>query len=81
MTRSVLLGAYDTLLMCQVPARIASGKTQVELADLLKRPQSFVSKFENGDRRLDVVEFVEICRALQVDPLPIIKSVYRALDV
>ena len=50
--------------------------TQVELADQLQRPQSFVSKFENGDRRIDVVEFIEICRALGVDPADIVKLVH-----
>jgi transcriptional regulator with XRE-family HTH domain len=76
MTRSVFFGAYETLLACLVEARKASGITQVELADQLKRPQSFVSKFENGDRRIDVVEFIEICRALGVDPAGIVKSVH-----
>ncbi len=80
MTRSVFLGAYDTLLMCLVEARNASGKTQVELAGLLKRPQSFVSKFESGDRRLDVIEFLEICRALNADPYPIISSILSSFE-
>lgn len=80
MTRSVFLGAYGTLLALLVEARKASGKTQVELAKLLKRPQSFVSKFESGDRRLDVVEFLEVCRALNIDPVPIVNSVASSLE-
>jgi transcriptional regulator with XRE-family HTH domain len=62
-----------------VEARVAKGVTQIELAELLGRPQSFVSKVEGGDRRLDVIEFLQITTALNVDPEPIIQSVVAAL--
>src|ERR1700744_4947675 len=52
-----------------VGARKAAGLTQHALARLLKKPQSFVAKYEGGERRLDVVEFVGIARALGADPL------------
>jgi transcriptional regulator with XRE-family HTH domain len=52
-----------------VGARKAAGMTQHALARLLKKPQSFVAKYEGGERRLDVVEFVAIARALGADPL------------
>lgn len=80
MTRSVFLTAYEAFRSRLIDARKASGKSQVELAKLLNRPQSFVSKVESGDRRLDVVEFVEICRAIGVDPGPIVASVERAFE-
>lgn len=43
--------------------RIATGLTQAELADLLNRPQSYVSKYESGERRLDITEVrnISIC--------------------
>lgn len=44
--------------------RVNSGITQIELAKLLNTPQSFVSKVENGERRIDIVELREICIAL-----------------
>lgn len=72
--------AYEAFRSCLIDARKASGKSQVELAQLLNRPQSFVSKVESGDRRLDVVEFVEICRAIGVDPGPIVASVEQAFE-
>jgi transcriptional regulator with XRE-family HTH domain len=50
-------------------ARKAAGLTQQALARRLKKPQSFVAKYEGGERRLDVMEFVAIARALDVDPL------------
>jgi transcriptional regulator with XRE-family HTH domain len=52
-----------------VRARKAAGLTQHALALRLKKPQSFVAKYEGGERRLDVVEFVAVARALSADPL------------
>lgn len=43
-----------------------AGLTQVELSQALGRPQSYVSKYEIGERRLDYVEVVEICQAIGV---------------
>ena len=79
MTRSVFLQSYGVLTQCLVEARVAKGVTQIELAELLGRPQSFVSKVEGGDRRLDVIEFLQITAALSVEPEPIIRSVFAAL--
>ena len=42
------------------------GIRQVELAEALKRPQSWVSKVEAGQRRLDLVELAEVCKALGI---------------
>ncbi len=52
-----------------ITARKAAGLTQQVLALRLNRPQSFVAKYEGGERRLDVVEFIAIARALGADPL------------
>lgn len=48
-------------------ARESRGITQVDLALKLDKPQSFVSKYETGERRLDVLEFAEVCDALSID--------------
>jgi len=45
-------------------ARLKAGLSQTELADRLGIPQSFVSKYETGERRLDVGEVLEVCNAL-----------------
>ena len=52
--------------------------TQAVLARRLGRPQSFVSKFERGERRLDVVEFIEIARILGLDPMQVVKDLIRS---
>lgn len=59
---------YEKLRMMLVEARETAGLTQVELAGRLNRPQSFVSKIERGVRKVDVIEFVEIARAIGFDP-------------
>ena len=50
-----------------VEARTSSGLLQAELADRLKKTQSFVSKYERGERRIDFPEFVAIADALGLD--------------
>lgn len=48
--------------------------TQQDVASGLGRPQSFVSKYESGERQLDVVEFVEVCRAIGASPALVISA-------
>ena len=52
--------------------RVAADLTQHELATLLKRSQSFVSKYESGERRLNVIELIEVSDAIGVDPRQIV---------
>ena len=51
--------------------------TQLQLADLLGRPQSFVSKYESGERRLDVLEFIQVCNALGEPPSIVIQQIEK----
>ena len=46
--------------------RSSAGFTQAEVAERLEQPQSFVSKYESGERRLDLVELKQICKALGI---------------
>ena len=69
---------HQVLQALLTQSRIAAGLTQVELAARLQRPQSFVSKYEGGERRLDVVEFVEVTQAIGCDPAGIIAAVRDA---
>jgi DNA-binding XRE family transcriptional regulator len=57
---------YKKLSSLLAEARAAAGLTQAQVAERLKRPQSFVSKYENGERQLDVVEFIAVCKAIGV---------------
>lgn len=47
-------------------ARISAGLRQSDLAKKLHTPQSFISKYESGERRLDVIELRQVCQALQI---------------
>ena len=58
---------YDRLRVLLIEARETAGLTQVQLAEKLSRPQSFVSKIERGLRRVDLLEFLEIARAVGLD--------------
>lgn len=58
---------YRALVARLVEARKAAGLSQATLAELLRRHQQFVSRYEIGERRLDAVEFIDIARALDLD--------------
>jgi transcriptional regulator with XRE-family HTH domain len=58
---------YETFREMLVVARKAAGLTQLEVAQRLDKPQSFVSKYEHGERRLDFTEFVELADILSID--------------
>jgi ribosome-binding protein aMBF1 (putative translation factor) len=69
--------AYRRFRELLIGARRAADLTQAELSSRLKRPQSFVSKYERGERRIDIVEFSEIARAIGVDPMRFLAKFYR----
>ncbi|MGF0310980.1 helix-turn-helix domain-containing protein [Rhodococcus sp. IEGM1428] len=54
--------------------RVDAGLTQVSVAATLGVPQSFVSKYESGERRLDVIELQHVARALGTDAAAIVQS-------
>ncbi len=59
---------YSNFRKLLLAERLRQGVTQVDLAKRLRKPQSYVSKFERAERRLDVIEFLDICQALGCDP-------------
>ena len=56
-------------------ARHASSLTQAQVAEAIDRPQSFVAKYEGLERRLDVVEFVEVAEVVGVDGCDVIHEI------
>lgn len=68
MPSSIFTQRHQELIGFIATTRKAAGVTQVELAERLGRPQSFVSKVERGERRLDVIEFCQVAEALGRDP-------------
>ena len=70
---------YQALLALLRAARSRSGLTQADLADRLDRQQSWVSKVEIGERRIDLEELRQICEALGVDTLKLVGQWLRSL--
>ena len=68
---------HRALCALLVAARRKAGLNQTELAKRLGRPQSFIAKLEGGERRLDVVEFLAVTRAIGADPLRILRALIQ----
>lgn len=64
--------------LLQRERRIA-GMTQEEVARDLGRAQSFVSKYEMGERRLDVVDFIRLCEVLSANPSMLVRELRKTL--
>ncbi len=71
---------YQRLLELLIAARNESGMTQQQLSEKLLRPQSYVSKYERGERRLDVVEFLLVVQNLGAEPFALLREIQPLLD-
>lgn len=75
--KSIHSAQYRALLDKMRAARQTAGIAQQELARRLGRPQSYVSKIEMGERRLDVVEFLHFMRAVEGEPHALLRDIER----
>lgn len=80
MAKSLHTPEYAEFRSLMARARDDKGLTQTELATTLGKPQSFVSKYEGGERRLDVIEFIAVCRALQLDAPSFLQSIMHSVS-
>lgn len=67
MEKSIHSREYAVLLELLRDTRVQAGLTQLEVASLLEETQTFVSKVERGERRLDLIELRRWCIAMRVD--------------
>ena len=74
MQKSLKSAEYARLIEALVAARHRAGIRQQALAKKLGRPQSFIAKYEGGERRIDLIEFVAIAKALGADPLKLFRD-------
>jgi transcriptional regulator with XRE-family HTH domain len=81
MAKAKFSAAYDHLRSLLVKARENAGLRQEDVAHRLKRPQSYVSKIELGERRLDVVEYIEFAQAIEADAIRILGQVIKRYAV
>lgn len=72
MRKSLFSPDHRRLCELLIAARRSAGLTQEVVAKRLDKPQSFVAKYENGERRIDVIELIRIAKALDSDPLEIV---------
>ena len=73
MPRSAFSREYKKFCALLSAERKAAQLTQADVATKLRKPQSFVSKYEQGERRLDVVEFLHIAKAIGFDPTVLLR--------
>ncbi|MEH2347142.1 MAG: helix-turn-helix transcriptional regulator [Nostoc sp.] len=74
MSKSVFSEKYNRFRKLLIQARQLANLTQSELSAKLSRPQSYISKYERGERRLDLIEFLEVAEALQIEPATFISK-------
>lgn len=81
MPKTLRTSAHHALRSLLTERRTALDLTQAQLASSLQRPQSFVAKYEKGERRLDVIEFCAIARALNIEPATLLRELVESADL
>jgi hypothetical protein len=74
MRRSIGTAEHKRLLVLLRRIRLDAGLRQVDVAKRLKEPQAFVSRYETGERRLDLLEIREVCRAVGINLRDFVKE-------
>jgi transcriptional regulator with XRE-family HTH domain len=77
MQKSIHTNRQERLRALLKVARKKAGLTQDELAQRMGAYKTFVSKYERGERQLDVIEFIAVAEALKLDPRALIDQVMR----
>ncbi|MDB2466419.1 helix-turn-helix domain-containing protein [Planktomarina temperata] len=80
MAKTIRSSGHEALREALIAARKTAGLTQAELAGKLKCHQSFVARLESGQRRIDVVELVVLCRAIGVDAVKFLTNTEEKTD-
>lgn len=80
MPRSIHTDEYRALTAILLEARQNAGLTQQEVANRLGKPQSYVAKVERAERRIDVVEFIALAKAIGTDPRGLFHTVLAKVD-
>lgn len=75
MPKSVFSGHHKVLVAALVEVRKASGLTQAQVAERVGKDQSFMSLIEGSQRRVDVLEFYALAKAMGADPVKLFESV------
>jgi len=74
MAKSIYSAGQERLQKLLRQVREDGGLTQTDLAARLKKPQSFVSKYESGERRLDLIELKEVCEQIGISLVTLVQK-------
>ncbi|MBO9669559.1 MAG: helix-turn-helix transcriptional regulator [Sphingobium sp.] len=74
MARGIHDSRYRWVIEQLIEARKKQTLTQQAVAEILGKPQQYVSRYETGERRLDIFEFIDVAAALKVDGLALVRS-------
>jgi transcriptional regulator with XRE-family HTH domain len=80
MPKTIFTGENLAVVEVIKDARAAAGLKQAELAALVEKDQSWVSLVEGSQRRLDVVEFIQIAQALGVEPATLLNRIIAKIQ-
>jgi len=80
MPKTIFTGANQILVEVLKRERLRAGLTQADLAVKLGKDQSWISLVEGSQRRLDVVEFIEIAKAMDSDPIALFGVILREIS-
>jgi transcriptional regulator with XRE-family HTH domain len=78
MSKTTQWPRHKALVAFLVEKRERAGLTQTDLARKLGQHQSFVARLESGQRRIDVVELLDIAEAIDFDPREAVRRVLAA---
>jgi len=79
MSKSIFGGAHSQLIEIMLAARRRSGLTQAELGARVGKDQTFVSLIERSQRRVDILEFIALARAMGEDPQRLFSEVISTI--
>jgi transcriptional regulator with XRE-family HTH domain len=77
LSKTIYTERHQRLRKLLVARRKEAGLTQTVVAVRLGKPPSYVAKYEGGDRRLDVLEFLDVATAIGFEPCALIRSLLR----
>jgi transcriptional regulator with XRE-family HTH domain len=77
--KNIRLNQQKKLLVLLRGVRLEAGLTQSELASRLGTDQTFISKYESGERRLDILELREVCQVIGIDFVAFIRRLDKDL--
>jgi ribosome-binding protein aMBF1 (putative translation factor) len=79
MKKRIYIAQRDRLVNLLREMRVEAGLTQVDLAARIEKDQAYVSRYESGQRRLDMLEVREICQAIGITLEEFVKKLEKAL--